>query len=93
MKGRELKKLIQDTVRDDDIVCLGERNDTLGRFDRKIIGVETRNVGFDKDNTYKAIISEKFDSTELWSFGDSFGEYINVTNILFFYLGGFNVGI
>ena len=68
MKGRELKKLIQDTVRDDDIVCLGERNDNLGRFDRKIIGVETRNVGFDKDNTYKAIISEKFDSNGTMKF-------------------------
>lgn len=68
MKGRELKQLIQDTVRDDDIVCLGERNDSLGRFDRKIIGVETRNVGFDKDNIYKAIISEKFDSNGTMKF-------------------------
>ena len=68
MKGRELKKLIQDTVRDDDIVCLGERNDILGRFDRKIIGVETRNVGFDKDNTYKAIISERFNSNGTMKF-------------------------
>lgn len=62
MKGRELKKIIQNSIRDDDIVCLGEEGDSLGRFDRKIIGIETRKVGFDEDNTYKVIISEKFDS-------------------------------
>ena len=35
----------------------------LGRFDRKIIGIERRNFGFDDDNddTYKAIITESFD--------------------------------
>ena len=62
MRGRQLKQLIKD-IDDEDIVCFGEKGDKLGRFDRKIIGVERRNFGFDDDNddTYKAIITESFD--------------------------------
>ena len=61
--GKQLKKLINDNIADDDIVCFGEKGDKLGRFDRKIVGVERRNFGFDDDNddTYKAIITESFD--------------------------------
>ena len=61
--GKQLKKLINDNISDNDIVCFGEKGDKLGRFDRKIIGIERRNFGFDNDNddTYKAIITESFD--------------------------------
>ena len=60
--GKQLKKLINDNISDNDIVCFGEKGDKLGRFDRKIIGIERRNFGFDNDNddTYKAIITESF---------------------------------
>ena len=53
-----------------DIVCFGEKGDKLGRFDRKIIGVERRNFGFDDDNddTYKAIIIEPFTSNGAMKF-------------------------
>ena len=61
--GKQLKKLINDNISDNDIVCFGEKGDKLGRFDRKIIGIEKRNFGFDNDNdddTYKVIITESF---------------------------------
>ena len=62
MYGKQLKKLINDNISDNDIVCFGEKGDSLGRFDRKIIGIERRNFGFDNDNndTYIAIITEPF---------------------------------
>ena len=68
--GKQLKKLINDNIADDDIVCFGEKGDKLGRFDRKIIGVERRNFGFDNDNddTYKAIIVESFESNGAMKF-------------------------
>ena len=60
--GKQLKKLINDNISDNDIVCFGEKGDKLGRFDRKIIGIERRNFGFDNDNddAYKVIITESF---------------------------------
>ena len=69
MRGRQLKQLIKD-IDDEDIVCFGEKGDKLGRFDRKIIGVERRNFGFDDDNddTYKAIITEPFYSNGAMKF-------------------------
>lgn len=53
--------MINKQIADDDIVCIGEEKDTLGRYDRQIIGVEKRQVGFDVDNTYKAIITKPFE--------------------------------
>ena len=68
--GKQLKKLINDNISDNDIVCFGEKGDDLGRFDRKIIGIERRNFGFDNDNddTYKAIITESFRSNGTMKF-------------------------
>ena len=69
--GRQLKKLINDNIYDDDIVCFGEKGDSLGRFDRQIIGVERRKIGFDDefhDDTYKAIITEPFNSNGAMKF-------------------------
>ena len=70
MYGKQLKKLINDNISDNDIVCFGEKGDMLGRFDRKIIGIERRNFGFDNDNdnTYKAIITESFRSNGTMKF-------------------------
>ena len=70
MYGKQLKKLINDNISDNDIVCFGEKGDDLGRFDRKIIGIERRNFGFDNDNdnTYKAIITESFRSNGTMKF-------------------------
>ena len=61
MYGKQLKKLINDNISDNDIVCFGEKGDTLGRYDHKIIGIEKRQVGFEQNNIYKAIITESFD--------------------------------
>ena len=68
--GKKLKELINNNISDNDIVCFGEKGDRLGRFDRQIIGVETRYVGFDdeNENTYKAIITEPFDSNGAMKF-------------------------
>ena len=69
--ARQLKKLINDNICDDDIVCFGENGDSLGRFDRQIIGVERRKIGFDDefhDDTYKAIITEPFNSNGAMKF-------------------------
>ena len=54
----------------------------LGRFDRKIIGIERRNFGFDDDNddTYKAIITESFDlngAMKFWKQAERIGGYIS----------------
>ena len=70
MRGRQLKQLIKD-IDDEDIVCFGEKGDTLGRYERKIIGIERRKVGFDNDvtdDTYKAIITEPFYSNGAMKF-------------------------
>ena len=68
--GKQFKELINNNIEDKDIVCFGEKGDTLGRYDRKIIGIERRNFGFDNDNddTYKAIITESFDSNGAMKF-------------------------
>lgn len=68
MKGRELKQLIEKHIQDEDIVCIGEKNDNLGRYDKKIIGIETRKVGFDEDITYKAIITKSYESNGTMKF-------------------------
>ena len=66
--GKQLKELINNNILDDDIVCFGEKGDMLGRYDRQIIGVEKRQVGFDVDNTYKAIITKPFESNGAMKF-------------------------
>ena len=66
--GKQLKKLINDNISDEDIVCFGEEGDTLGRFDHQIVGVEKRQIGFDGDNTYKAIITKPFISNGAMKF-------------------------
>lgn len=66
--GKQLKELINNNILDDDIVCFGEKGDMLGRYDRQIIGVEKRQVGFDVDNTYKAIITQPFESNGAMKF-------------------------
>lgn len=62
--GKQLKKLINDNISDEDIVCFGEKGDILGRYDRQIIDVERRKVGFDdeNDNLYKAIVTAPYKS-------------------------------
>ena len=55
-------------MQDEDIVCIGEKNDNLGRYDKKIIGIETRKVGFDEDITYKAIITKAYESNGTMKF-------------------------
>lgn len=67
MRGRQLKQLIKD-IDDEDIVCISEQGDKLGRSDRKIIGIETREIGFDSNDTYKAIITEPFYSNGAMKF-------------------------
>ena len=60
MRGRQLKQLIKD-IDDEDIVCISEQGDKLGRTDRKIIGIETRQIGFDSNDTYKAIVTTPYE--------------------------------
>ena len=57
MRGRQLKQLIKD-IDDEDIVCISEQGDKLGRTDRKIIGIETRQIGYDYNDTYKVIVTK-----------------------------------
>lgn len=57
-----MKELINNRISDDDIVCFGEKGDTLGRWDREILGIEKRQCGFEEDNTYKAIVTLPYDS-------------------------------
>ncbi|MDY4820015.1 MAG: hypothetical protein SO206_07255 [Bacilli bacterium] len=66
--GKEIKELINANIEDNDIVCIGERGDSLGRLDKKIIGIEKRNIGFDNDSYYKAIISEDYGSNGAMKF-------------------------
>ena len=66
--GKQIKELINNNINDDDIVCIGERGDTLGRFDKNIIGIEKRNIGFDNKSFYKAIISENYSSNGAMKF-------------------------
>lgn len=66
--GKQIKELINDNINNDDIVCIGERGDTLGRFDKSIIGIEKRNIGFDNNSYYKAIISENYNSNGAMKF-------------------------
>ena len=55
MRGRQLKQLIKENINDEDIVCISEQGDKLGRTDRKIIGIETRQIGFDSNETNGAM--------------------------------------
>ena len=68
MYGKQLKKLINDNISDNDIVCFGEKGDVLGIYDHKIIGIEKRQTGFDENNTYKVIITEPFYSNGAMKF-------------------------
>lgn len=67
--GKQIKELVNKHIADDDIVCVGEKNDKLGRYDRQVIGIEKRQIGFDDDNTYKAIVTQPFDSNGAMKFG------------------------
>ena len=40
----------------------------FGRFDKNIIGIEKRNMGFDNESYYKAIISENYSSNGAMKF-------------------------
>lgn len=67
--GKQLKELIEKYISDEDVVCFGEKGDMLGRYDRQILGVEKRQVGFEKDDiTYKAIVTEPYDSNGTMKF-------------------------
>lgn len=68
MRGRQLKQLIKENINDEDIVCFGEQGDKLGRTDRKIIGVETRQIGFDSNDTYKAIVTTPYETNGAMKF-------------------------
>lgn len=68
MFGRQLKKIITENIKDEDIVCFGEQNDKLGRYDREIIGVETRQIGFDTNDTYKVLITKQYNSNGAMKF-------------------------
>ena len=68
MRGRQLKQLIKENINDEDIVCFGEQGDKLGRTDRKIIGVETRQIGFHSNDTYKAIVTTPYETNGAMKF-------------------------
>lgn len=68
MFGRQLKKIITENIKDEDIVCFGEQNDKFGRNDREIIGVETRQIGFDTNDTYKVLITKQYNSNGAMKF-------------------------
>lgn len=68
MFGRQLKKIITENIKDEDIVCFGEHNDKFGRDDREIIGVETRQIGFDTNDTYKVLITKQYNSNGAMKF-------------------------
>ena len=68
MLGKDLKELINTHIADNDIVCIGEQDDEFGRYDNKILGVEVRQVGFDNNNTYKAIITSPYNSNGAMKF-------------------------
>ena len=52
--------MINNNIEDNDIVCFGEEGDEIGRYDRQIVGIERRKIGFDNNDTYKAIITKPF---------------------------------
>lgn len=67
--GKKLKELIEKHISDDDIVCFGEKGDMMGRYDHQILGIEKRQVGFENDDiTYKAIVTEPYDSNSTMKF-------------------------
>ena len=68
MRGRQLKQLIKENIDDEDIVCISEQGDKLGRTDRKIIGIETRQIGFDSNDTYKAIVTTPYETNGAMKF-------------------------
>ena len=68
MRGRQLKQLIKENINDEDIVCISEQGDKLGRTDRKIIGVETRQIGFDSNDTYKVIVTTPYETNGAMKF-------------------------
>ncbi len=63
-----MKELIDKHISNEDIVCFGEKGDVLGRYDRQILGVEKRQVGFDDDNTYKVIVTIPYESNGAMKF-------------------------
>lgn len=63
-----MKELINNNISDNDIVCVGEKGDKLGRYDRQVLGVEKRQIGFDDDDTYKAIVTQPFESNGAMKF-------------------------
>ena len=78
-RGKDIKELINANIEDDDIVCIGERGDSLGRLDKNIIGVEKRNMGYDNESYYKAIISENYSSNgamKFWRWFRSKGRWL-----------------
>lgn len=67
--GKQLKELINRNISDNDIVCVGEKGDKLGRYDRQVLGVEKRQIGFgNNDDTYKAIVTQLFESNGAMKF-------------------------
>lgn len=68
MRGRQLKQLIKENINDEDIVCISEQGDKLGRTDRKIIGIEIRQIGFDSNDTYKAIVTTPYETNGAMKF-------------------------
>ena len=68
MRGKQLKKIIAENIKDEDIICFGEQNDKLGRYDREIVGIETRQIGFDNNDIYKAIVTLPYSSNGAMKF-------------------------
>ena len=68
MRGRQLKQLIKENINDEDIVCIREQGDKLARNDRKSIGSETRQIGYDSNDTYKAIVTTPYETNGAMKF-------------------------
>lgn len=67
--GRQVKEMINKYISDDDIICVGQEGDKIGRFDCQITGViERRPIGFDSNETYKSITTKPFDSNGAMKF-------------------------
>ena len=66
--GKQVKEMINRHINDDDIVCVGQEGDKIGRFDCQITGIEHRQIGFDSNETYKAIITRPFNSNGAMKF-------------------------
>lgn len=62
MNGKELKKLINNNILDDDIICVGEQNDRYGDRDKEIIGVRRRPLQSDGNNTYKVLVTKPYNT-------------------------------